>query len=176
MKRFFALCSLLFALVILQGISAYAYTKEDQKAGAWGDLAKYIGLYDYEAVLNDARVKKQLSLILSSEELKHLRQNLNVRSSIGFDAGCLVLSGNAPHKGGQENALVDVCLYKGEVYAAVLSDQKVIVYAHRSVESYESVLPRSMRSWVFFVKNPQALKKPEYVEMKSLSNISVEGK
>lgn len=155
---------LFFSCLLLVGTSAWSYPDTDWKAGEWGDLANHIGRYDYETVLNDKRIHAQLAVLLNDKELKHLLKNLEVRGGMGFDDDCLALSGNAEHKGGEEEAFVNVCLHKGDVRVAILSGQTIMVYAQEKLRYKD--LTRMMRSWIYTAKNRQVLEQPSFVEMR----------
>ncbi len=148
------------------GTTAWAYSDLDWKLGGkWGDLAQYIGRYEYDQVLNDKRVSAQLDTMLGKEEIEKLKARLDVRGSIGFDEDCLILSGNAPHQGGQEAAFVNVCIYKGEVHVAILSGGIIKVYSPEAPH-YE-YLPRAMKTWIYTVKDLKSFLQPSFVEMKN---------
>lgn len=59
---------------------------------------------------------------------QHLERNLDVAGPIDLIGCHLVLSGNAAHMGGEENAIVDVNLYSGAVTIALHSHGQTDIY------------------------------------------------
>jgi hypothetical protein len=116
----------------------------DWKAGALGDLAPHIGTYRYDAVLGDPRVKAALETLVGADLAPTFTANLAVAGPIDFVGGHLVLRGNAPHRGGEEEALVLVKLYDGSVRAALLHAGRLTLFAPETRYSY---LPAPLRDF-----------------------------
>ena len=76
-------------------------------------LKKYIGNPDTDALLKEPAVRGPLEAMLG-KQLPRLIQNLNVRSDVELIGGALALSGNAPHKGGEEEAIVCIAVASDE--------------------------------------------------------------
>ena len=139
-----------------------ATEKTDWKQGAWGHLSRYIGTYDYDAVLGDPAVDEKLSAMLGPEK-DRLLTNLTVHTPIGFENDCLVLSGNAEKVGNMQKAYMNVCLYAGKINAVIYSKGTVSVYT--ALKKYE-YLPMSLRQWIEHAKNPDSyLSRPDYVQI-----------
>lgn len=167
MPRFSRFFTLFFTALSATALPALAQDQDtiDWKQGKWGRLASHIGTYQYGEVLNDAEVSKKLEDALGTEK-KHLIDNLAVHDPIGFENDCLVLSGNGEKKGSFERAYLNVCLYAGTINAAILSDDKIVVYT--SMKDYQ-YLPDSLREWVYQVKNPEAFSaKPDNVQLMTI--------
>ena len=115
------------------------------KGGKLANLAPTIGTYQYDEVLGDARVRQAVEALLPEAERASLKNNLGVRAPIDFIKGYLVLSGNAPHRGGEENASVWINIYDGKVYVALLRHGKWTLYANEAQFGY---LPLQLRNTV----------------------------
>lgn len=79
----------------------------------------------------------------------------------------LVISGNAPHEGDKENAIVAISVYSGAVTAAILSRGKIEIYADTGKPlagmAYEEAVPLPIKDWLaviytrfYFRSNPPA--------------------
>ena len=144
-------------------IATSAHAEENAlRQGKWGDLTRHVGTYNYDAVLNDKRVNAQLRNILSIDDLAHLKRNLKVHIPIATRDSCIILEGLAPHGGGNEEALLYVCLYRQQVLAAILSHDEVQVFTS---DPYSS-LPKPFQAWVYGTKNRDVYKQPPYVVMR----------
>jgi hypothetical protein len=74
-----------------------------------------------------------------------LKQNLATRGPIDFIDGNLVLTGQAPHMGGAEEAALWVKVYDGSVRAVIMHQGKVTIYAKDMQYDH---LPGELRSYV----------------------------
>jgi len=126
----------------------------DWKTGKLGHLAVHIGTYHYSAVLDDPGVRQALQ-VLAGDDVPTLITNLDVASPIAFIDSFLVLRGNAPHRGGEEEALVMVRIFDGKVIAGLLHGGRATVYAGYDDYAY---IPGVMRD---FVRPRPAPYKPE---------------
>jgi len=68
-------------------------------------LKKHIGNPDTDALLKEPPVRAPLEAMVG-KQMPQLLRNLNMRSDVELIGGALALSGNAPHKGGEEEAIV----------------------------------------------------------------------
>ena len=119
-----------------------------REAQAKALLAKYTaspGRDDSDGLLKEPVVNAELKRVVGNQ-LPKLMQNTNVRGSIAYDGGSLVVSGNAPHKGGEEEGVICVNPYSpGLVEAAIFSRGKVTVFA--TAEKYE-YLSLCVKDWI----------------------------
>lgn len=119
-----------------------------REAQAKALLAKYTaspGRDDSDAMLKEPAVQAELKRLVGGQ-LPKLLQNINVRGSIAYDGGSLVIAGNAPHKGGEEEGVVCVNPYSpGLVEAAIFSRGRITVFA--SAEKYE-YLTLCVKDWI----------------------------
>jgi hypothetical protein len=141
-------CSIAVALTIaaiLVVLSAPTSAQDvDWKKGKLGDLARLIGTYNNDALLNDPQVKQAMTLVLG-KDVGLLKQNLATRGPIDFIDGNLVLTGQAPHMGGAEEAALWVKVYDGSVRAVIMHQGKVTIYAKDMQYDH---LPGELRSYV----------------------------
>ena len=119
-----------------------------REAQAKALLAKYTaapGRDDSEGLLKEPAVNAELKRVVGNQ-LPKLMQNTNVRGAIAYDGGSLVVSGNAPHKGGEEEGVICVNPYSpGLVEAAIFSRGKITVFA--TAEKYE-YLSLCVKDWI----------------------------
>lgn len=123
------------AVVLLVAVIAAVAQDLDWKTGKLGHLAPYIGTYRYDAILDDPTVNSALRT-LAGADTAHIVANLDVASPIAFVDGNLVLRGNAPHRGGLEEAIMLVKIYDGTVRAALLHDGRMKLFARDSEYVY----------------------------------------
>lgn len=116
----------------------------DWKKGALQHLARYIGTYDYEAVLDDPAVRAAL-MKRAGAHTDRIVANLQTRGPIDFIDGYLVLTGLAPHRGGEEEATVWIRIYDGEVRAALLHAGTMTLFAP---EQHFHYLPKLLRAFL----------------------------
>jgi hypothetical protein len=126
---------------VLQAAAATAQTRE---AAAKALMTKYAGNNDHAALLREAPVRAQLRK-LTGAQLKHLERNLSVTGSIDVVGGALSVNGNAPHGGGEEEAVVCVAPHGPLVQAAIATQGKVTVFA--SDGSYDGLF-RCIKDWI----------------------------
>ncbi len=132
-------------------------------------LKKYIGNPDTDALLKEPAVRARLDAMLG-KQLPTLLRNLNVKGDVELIGGALALSGNAPHKGGEEEAIVCISDFGPlpMVEAAIFSKGKVTVYAKAPQYEY---LMLCVKDWITQVnsghrdrmtqpKNVQVVAKP----------------
>lgn len=119
-----------------------------REAQAKALLAKYTatpGREDSDGLLKEPAVQAELKRVVGNQ-LPKLIQNINVRGAIAYDGGSLVISGNAPHKGGEEEGVVCVNPYSPSlVEAAIFSLGKIMVFA--TAEKYE-YLTLCVKDWI----------------------------
>lgn len=91
-------------------------------------LRKYVGSPDYPALLKEPAVKAKLQGLVG-KHLPALMHNIDVTGDMGLVSGAITISGNAPHKGGEEEGVICVAEYDGIVQAALLSKGRISVFA-----------------------------------------------
>ena len=113
-------------------------------------LHKYIGSYETNAFMSEKAVSSKLQALVG-KDLALVQRNLEVRGPIDLISCDLSVSGNAPHGGLDENAIVNFDLATGEIIVAVRSDSskgEITVYS----SSAEFItLPFSVKLWVFYI-------------------------
>ena len=131
-------------LLLVSGLAISAYAQRPPASPGEEMLRKYAGSYDTDALLHEPQIRERL-LRLLGEELPHLERNLDVKGSIDVIGGVLSVSGNAPHQGTEEEAVVCVNATNLEVSAAILSRGIVTVYS--AAGQYAS-LPLCVKDWI----------------------------
>ena len=109
-------------------------------------MKKYICNPATDALLKEPAVRAQLEAMLG-KQLPVLIRNLNVTGDVELIGGALALSGNAPHKGGEEEAIVCIADAGPVPYieAAIFSKGKVTIFTKGP--QYES-LSICVKDWV----------------------------
>ncbi|MGH8127148.1 MAG: hypothetical protein ACRETC_02120 [Gammaproteobacteria bacterium] len=114
-------------------------------------LLTYAGEYKTTQLLNAAVVGDALKRLLGSE-FAHLKRNLDVSGPVDLVSCDLIIAGNAPHQGGEENAIIVINVYSGAVAAAILSQSKIAIYADSAKTmagmTYEEAVPLAIKDWL----------------------------
>ena len=96
------------------------------------------------ARLDEPAVRERLTALVG-DALPRLRRNLNVTAAIAVVGGALSVSGNAPHRGGEEEAVVCVAPSTPAVQGAVLSGGPITV---RAAVPGSDGAPRCIKDWI----------------------------
>jgi hypothetical protein len=139
-------------LALLSSTPAQTRTPAQQKAmeretQARALLAKYTaspGREDTDGFLREPAVRAQLQRV-AGNQLPRLMQNLEVRTPIDFVGGGFRISGNAPHQGTEEEAVICVSPFGPVVEAAIFSRGKITVFA--TAEQYE-YMTLCVKDWI----------------------------
>ncbi len=136
-------CAAITAVATLAASSALA-----QGSAAPGRplMKKYICNPVTDALLKEPSVRPQLEAMLG-KQLPVLIRNLNVTGEVELINGALALSGNAPHKGGEEEAIVCIADAGPVPYveAAIYSKGKVTVFTKSP--QYDGVM-LCVKDWI----------------------------
>lgn len=124
------------AITVLAGATAQAQNPPP--------LRKYVGSPDYPALLKEPAVKARLQAVVG-KQLPTLMRNLNVAGDMGLVSGAITISGNAPHKGGEEEGVICVAEYDGTPQAAILSKGRITVFAKDN--NYDGVMV-CIKDWI----------------------------
>jgi hypothetical protein len=135
--------------LLVAALAAFVLAQEAGPSHGHQLLRKYAGSDDTDALLREPPVQESLRQLLG-EEIQHLLENLDVRGSADLISGVLSLSGNAPHQGTVEEAVVCVSTYNPDVSAAIFSDGNVTVYSRTT--QYEN-LPLCIKDWITLVNS-----------------------
>jgi hypothetical protein len=138
--RFSVRIAAVCVIVVLAG----AATAQGPEAAGHALLAKYAGSYDTDALLGEPAVRAELRKLLGAQ-LKHLVNNLNVKGSVDVVGGALSISGNAPHGGTEEEAVVCVVPINMMVEAAILSRGAITVFTRAEKYEYATLC---IKDWV----------------------------
>lgn len=115
-----------------------------QAQGSRPPLFKYVGSPDYPALLKEPAVQSQLQALVG-KQLPALMRNINVSGDMGLAHGAIEISGNAPHKGGEEEGVICVDPGGGLVQAAMLSKGRITVFAKD--QTYEFLMV-CVKDWI----------------------------
>jgi hypothetical protein len=136
-----------------------------QSARAAGEalMRQFAGSDDTDALLRHSQIRPELQRLLGSE-LPHLEHNLNVRGSVDIISGWLSMSGNAPHMGTEEEAVVCIAAYNMEVTSAIFSKGTITVYSRTG--RYDG-LPICIKDWITQVRSQHVdrFEQPQNVRM-----------
>lgn len=137
------LAPLVFAAA-LAGWAGSAPAQDADKA-ARAMVVRYVGTYDKEALLREPGVRAELQA-LAGARLRSLELALNVGGSIDFIDSHLAVSGNAPRRGGELEAVVCISPYGSprRVHAALLEGREVTVFTR---EPRWDTLSTCVRDW-----------------------------
>ena len=128
-------------------------------------LQRYAASWDLDALLAEPPVAHELQA-LPAEAREQLLRNLSVRGTIDVYGGALSIMGNAPHRGGEDEALLCVEVGGGAVrlHAAILSAGRVTIHTRGERYNY---LPICVRDWVALVSTGHhyRLRQPANVEL-----------
>jgi hypothetical protein len=120
---------------------------QGREAQAKALIAKYTssaGWEDSDALLKDPAVRAELQKVVGPQ-LPKLMQNISVHGPTAFD-GSFKISGNAPHKGTEEEGVVCVNPHAPSlVEAAIFSRGKISVFAAADKYEYLSVC---VKDWI----------------------------
>ncbi|TAN05224.1 MAG: hypothetical protein EPN38_11370 [Rhodanobacteraceae bacterium] len=143
-------------------------------AGKLSMLQPYAGQYLADHGLLDAPALAATLARLPGNERLHLKRNLDVSGPIAL-AGChLVLAGNAPHMGTEQDAMLDVDLASGTVIAAIHAGGRIDIYVLADANASRpdwNALPRALREWAvradmgFPQQPPRNLAEPRSVRL-----------
>ena len=107
-------------------------------------VERYAGTYVWDRMLREPPVRRELVQLLGSE-LAHLEQNLFVAGSVDLIGDHLAISGNAAHRGGEEEAIVCIAEKPVAVHAAILTGGRIKVYSR--AKGYDG-LPICIMDWI----------------------------
>jgi len=126
-------------------------------------LREYAGSDNWYALLRNPRIWPQLQRLLG-RELRHLQDNLDVTGAVDVVGGDLSVSGNAPHQGTVEEAVVCVNSYTLQVSAAIYSKGYITAYSRAGAYSD---LSRCIKSWITLVNSERRdmITRPRNVRM-----------
>lgn len=114
-------------------------------------MQAHAGEYGSAKVLGDPVINDALKRLLGPE-LVHLQRNLQVSGPVDLISCDLVISGNAEHQGGEENAIVAIDIHTGAIAAAIMSQGEIAIYADTRKTmagmAYEEAVPLAIKDWI----------------------------
>jgi hypothetical protein len=160
--------------VLLLVLVAISFNAAAACSGKLANLQSYAGNYRATSDLLAAPELATLLQRLPGDEATHLTRNLDVSGPVMLVNCHLVVSGNAPHMGTEQDAMLDVDLVSGTVIAAIHGGGRIDIYTLADPASGApgwNALPRSMREWAvradmgFPQQPPHSLAQPDSVRL-----------
>ncbi|HEX5488561.1 MAG TPA: hypothetical protein VFX04_05380 [Rhodanobacteraceae bacterium] len=159
----------LIALLALATLPTAATAACTTKDGGVSPMQAYAGNY-----LNDKNLLAAPAVAARLKSLpvpvrQHFERNLDVAGQIDL-VGChLVVAGNAQHKGGEENAIVDVNLYSGAVTFAIHSRGRTDIWLDQDPTALTSppyaAVPGAVKQWAVLADLGFPYQKPASVQV-----------
>lgn len=142
------------AVACIVAAAAAAAGEQGEDATQRAMIAKWAGSYDTDAFLRDPAIRGELQKLLGPE-LRHLMHNLNVRGAVDLSGQTLSVSGNAPHQGTEEEAIVCVTVLPLNtiVEAAILSKGAITVFTRAEKYEYTSLC---IKDWITLANSAHA--------------------
>lgn len=134
---------------LLLVLAALAFNASAACSGKLASLQSYAGKYRGDADVLDAHALATILARLPGNAALHLNRNLDVTGPVELADCHLVLAGNAPHMGTEQDAMLDVGLDTGTVIAAIHGGGRIDIYLladHATTPRWET-LPRKLREW-----------------------------
>lgn len=116
-------------------------------------VGRYVGGWDVEGLLSEPAIAAELEA-LTGNALAELERNLDVNAGVEYYGSALAVSGNAPHRGGEEEAIV--CIQPTappKVHAGIHSRGRITVYTR---EARYEFLPTCVKDWITQVNSGHA--------------------
>lgn len=137
----------------------------DPDATAKTMIAKYVATWDVDALLAEPAVRRELDALLGAD-LQQLQRNLDVNGGVEYVGGALMVMGNAPHRGTEDEAIVCVQPWGAapRVHAGVYSAGDISIYTRE--QQYEHTTT-CIKDWVTLVnsRHVDRLTKPANVRL-----------
>ena len=160
--------NLLFATLLI--LAALPFGASAACIGKYAYLQSYAGNYIGDMnLLAVPPVAARLAELPASLR-RHFERNLDVAGPIDLIGCHLVLSGNAPHMGPEENAIVDLNLYSGAVTLAIHSRGRSDIYLDKNPTAgtigglYDAV-PGAVQEWAIMADMGFPYQKPASVRV-----------
>ena len=128
----------------LVAVFVSASAAQSDEAATRAMIVKWAGSYDTDAFLKEPAVRAELQKLLGAH-MNHLERNLNVKGSVDLIGQTLSVSGNAPHQGTEEEAVVCVVPLNMAVEAAILSKGAVTVFTRAEKYEYATLC---IKDWI----------------------------
>lgn len=152
-------------LWLLALICSLSLRAEQPDTAAHPLVTRYVGTWELDELLREPSVQPELRALLG-DDLERLINNISVRGPVGVYGGALTVMGNAPHRGGEEEAVLCIQLVDAdsEVHAAIFSGGRVTI---RSRQPRYDFLPICIRDWVALVSTGHRyrMRQPDHVDM-----------
>ena len=158
--------------LMLLALASLPFAASASCAGKLASLQSYAGMHRTgQDLLSAPDIEARLARLPGNDQLP-LKRNLDASGPVQLDACHLVVSGNAPHMGTEQDAMLDVDLASGTVIAAIHAGGRIDIYVLADPASGAprwDALPRAMREWAvradmgFPKQQPRNLARPASV-------------
>ncbi|MEI6161767.1 MAG: hypothetical protein WCP77_18175 [Roseococcus sp.] len=135
------------ALALFLPQAASAQPAVDHKQGVLGHLSAQIGTTNTPIVLNDAAVRRNLSLLLGDPGVRLLMTNLQVVAPIAFDGTALVLRGARMQAEREQEAFLSIRPRDGIMEVAILTAGRVRFVSQRPSGERSEMLDPQLARW-----------------------------
>ena len=127
-------------------INAYAddFSKAKPKNAQF--IYKYVGTYNYDGLLKEPFVEKQLRTLLGKDYGHFIETMSAIRTPIGFTDSSLSAEGARNDSPVRESAILCVDTYHLTVHVGIFSDSAMTIYTPEKTYRY---LPSCLSSWVY---------------------------
>lgn len=158
-------------------LAALPFAASAACSGKLAALQSYAGKHLANANLLDAPALAAILAHLPGNETLQLKRNLDASGPIELTDCHLVVSGNAEHMGGEQDAMLDVDLASGTVIAAIHGGGRIGIYvlADHATTPHWDALPRGLREWAvradmgFPQQQPRSLTQPGTVHLHAVT-------
>jgi hypothetical protein len=161
-------------LLMLLAMAVLPFPAAAACSGKLADLQSYAGKSGViDDLLSAPAIATRLAR-LSAQTRQHLERNLDVSGPMQLTGCHLVASGNAPHMGTEQDAVLDVDLRSGTVVAAIHARGRIDIYVLADPGAHSprwDALSRSLREWAvradmgFPPQPPARLARPSSVRL-----------
>lgn len=119
-----------------------------QDKNVFQHLKQYAGEYKCDEFLSDPILEPVLKKMLG-KQYSLFRNNISVVGPINLMGGDLVVSGLAPHQGGEEMSIANVDPITSQVTVGILSQERIQIYTNRKMSKEQfKYLPQSVKDWI----------------------------
>ncbi|HEY8554528.1 MAG TPA: hypothetical protein VIL43_08320 [Burkholderiales bacterium] len=146
----------------------------DANPDAAGDalIDRYVGTWDLDELFAEPALAAELGALLG-ERLEHVMFALDVTGGIEYYGGGLLVSGNAPHAGGENEAIVCMQPFGADVQVHVghYIDDTITLYTRQTRYDF---LPTCIKDWVGLrnARHAHRLRQPANVRLQTAASRS----
>ena len=167
MTRYFTTAAALLACQL--AACTPAATDENPDAAGEALIDRYVGTWDLDELFAEPVIAAELRALLGAR-LEDVMVALDVTGGIEYYGGGLLVSGNAPHAGGENEAAVCVQPFGAEVQVHVghFVDGTITLYTRQTRYDF---LPTCITDWVGLrnARHAHRLRQPDNVRLQTVA-------